>query len=94
MRTQVSLDAVTPLVNGYHENPFEVLGPHEIIGDGRRALAVRAFLPESQQAWLVDEAHGRRRPMRRIHRRGYTKPSVPHKMKEELRSPEAITIFN
>ena len=77
MRTQVSLDAVTPLVNGYHENPFEVLGPHEIIGDGRRALAVRAFLPESQQAWLVDEAHGQRRPMRRIHPSGLYEAICP-----------------
>ncbi len=77
MRTQVSLDAVTPLVNGHHENPFEVLGPHEIIGDGRRALAVRAFLPLAQQAWLVDGAHGRRRPMRRIHPAGLYEAICP-----------------
>ena len=77
MRTQVSLDAVTPLVNGHHENPFEVLGPHEVIGDGRRGLAVRAFLPDTQQAWLVDGAHGRRRPMRRIHPAGLYEAICP-----------------
>jgi 1,4-alpha-glucan branching enzyme len=77
MRTQVSLDAVTPLVHGYHQNPFEVLGPHEVTEDGRRGLAVRAFLPGTQQAWLVDEAHGRRRPMRRIHPSGLYEAICP-----------------
>ncbi len=77
MQTQVSLDALTPLVNGHHENPFEVLGPHEILGNGRKGLAVRAFLPDARQAWLVDGAHGRRRPMRRIHPAGLYEAICP-----------------
>ena len=67
MRTTVPLDKVGQLVEGRHENPFELLGPHEVNDSGRRALAVRAFLPHSTQAWVVDPAHEETpRPMRRI----------------------------
>ncbi len=70
MQTQVPLQAIGPVIHGYHDNPFEVLGPHEIEQGGRRALAVRAFLPEANRAWVVDPAHGAERPMRRIHPAG------------------------
>ena len=58
MQTQLPLHSIGPVIHGYHENPFEVLGPHEIEQNGRRALAVRAYLPEAQRAWVVDPAHG------------------------------------
>ncbi len=77
MRTQVKLDAIAPLVQGHHENPFELLGPHEVVTDGRRALAVRAFLPDSRQAFLVEGPHGRSRPMRRIHPSGLYEAICP-----------------
>ena len=70
MRTQVDVNSIAPVVYGYHENPFEVLGPHEIEESGRRALAVRAYLPETQQVWLVDPRQGISQPMRRIHPAG------------------------
>ncbi len=70
MQTQIPLHSISPVINGYHENPFEVLGPHEIEQNGRRALSVRAYLPEAQRAWVVDQAHGVTRPMRRIHPAG------------------------
>lgn len=71
MRTEIALDSIGRLIEGTHENPFEILGPHEINDNGRRALAVRAFLPHTDQAWLVDFAHGEvPRPMRRIHPAG------------------------
>ncbi|MEM1303317.1 MAG: 1,4-alpha-glucan branching protein GlgB, partial [Planctomycetota bacterium] len=70
MRTQVPLDAITPLIEGRHENPFTVLGPHHVEQDGRRALSVRAFLPNAERVWLVDPTHGGSKPMRRIHPAG------------------------
>jgi len=71
VRTEIALDSIGRLIEGTHENPFEILGPHEINDNGRRALAVRAFLPHTDQAWLVDFAHGEvPRPMRRIHPAG------------------------
>ena len=77
MQTQVALDAIGPVVYGYHENPFEILGPHEIEDSGRRAMAVRAYLPEAQRAWVVDSAHGATRPMRRIHPAGLYEAVCP-----------------
>ncbi|MBN2218506.1 MAG: 1,4-alpha-glucan branching protein GlgB [Pirellulales bacterium] len=78
MRTTVPLDKVSQLVEGRHENPFELLGPHEVTDSGRRALAVRALLPEATQAWVVDPAHCRSTlPMRRIHPAGVFEAICP-----------------
>ena len=60
VRTTVALEGVRQLIEGRHENPFELLGPHEVTEAGRRALAVRAFLPQSSQAWVVDPRPRRR----------------------------------
>ena len=54
MRTYVSLEGMGALVAGDHDNPADLLGPHEVEQDGRKALAVRAFLPDAKQAWVVD----------------------------------------
>ncbi len=76
MRTSVALDKLGALVEGRHENPFEILGPHEVMDSGRKALAVRAFLPNSTQAWVVDPAQ-QSRPMRRIHPAGLYEAICP-----------------
>lgn len=78
MRTTVPLEKVGRLVEGRHENPFEILGPHEVVEDGRRALAVRAYLPQTEQAWVVDPSHVQTpRPMRRIHPSGLFEAICP-----------------
>jgi len=78
VRTTVSLDKVGQLIEGRYENPFELLGPHEVNDGDRRALAVRAFLPQSTQAWVIDPAHdGLPRPMRRIHPAGFYEAICP-----------------
>ncbi len=77
VRTSVALDRVAPLLEGRDENPFDLLGPHEIVAEGRRALAVRAFLPGSAQAWVVDPAHSVSQPMRRIHPAGLYEAICP-----------------
>ncbi|MGQ9576597.1 MAG: 1,4-alpha-glucan branching protein GlgB [Thermoguttaceae bacterium] len=78
MRTTVPLERIRLLIEGREENPFELLGPHEISDGGRRALAVRAFLPHSTQAWVVDPAHtDTAHPMRRIHPAGLFEAICP-----------------
>ncbi len=76
-RTTVELDQVGPLLDGRHENPFELLGPHEVVTGGRRALAVRAFLPGSTQAWVLDPQHRQPQPMRCIHPAGLYEAICP-----------------
>ena len=79
MRTTVALDRVGRLVEGRDEDPFGLLGPHEVVDEGRRALAVRAFLPQSAQAWVIDPAQGAgvSQPMRRIHPAGLFEAICP-----------------
>ena len=77
MRTSVLLEEVGQLVAGRHENPFEFLGPHQVEASGRDAMAVRAFLPRSSQAWVIDQAHETPRPMRRIHPAGLFEAICP-----------------
>ena len=76
-RTTVGLEKIGPLVEGHFENPFELLGPHEVTSAGRKAMAVRAFLPGSSQAWVVDSPQGRPQPMRRIHPAGLYEAICP-----------------
>jgi len=78
VRTTVPLEKIGQLIEGRYENPFELLGPHEVQDSGRRALAIRAFLPQSSQAWVVDPGHGSvMRPMRRIHPAGFYEALCP-----------------
>jgi 1,4-alpha-glucan branching enzyme len=65
------------LVEGVHNNPFELLGPHPIQQDGRSVLAVRAYLPDTQQAWVLDPSHSESLPMRRIHPAGLFEAICP-----------------
>jgi 1,4-alpha-glucan branching enzyme len=90
VQTQVALDAIGPVIYGYHENPFEILGPHEIEQSGRRAMAVRAYLPEAQRAWVVDPAHGETRPMRRIHPAGLYEAVCPVDANDDSQSMSAL----
>ena len=84
MRTSVALESIHRLIQGNHHNPFELLGPHVVDDSGRQALAVRAYLPESSQAWVVDPGPGEAsRPMRRIHPAGLFEAICPCPTKTE-----------
>lgn len=69
MHTQVSLSSIGRLIDGTHENPSSLLGPHVVDYRGRPAVAVRSYLPEAQAAWI--ETDGVRRPMRQLHPAGF-----------------------
>ncbi|TVS14368.1 MAG: 1,4-alpha-glucan branching enzyme, partial [Planctomycetaceae bacterium] len=77
MRTTLTLGNLGAIVEGTHGNPSEILGPHEVNDEGRTWLAIRAFLPDTQQAWVLDQAHGTPRPMRRLHPAGFYEAICP-----------------
>jgi 1,4-alpha-glucan branching enzyme len=78
VRTSVGLDTVGRLLAGQADNPFDLLGPHRVEDRGRPAMAVRAFLPQSTRAWVIDQAQGDvPRPMRRIHPAGLFEAICP-----------------
>ena len=74
MQTQLSLNRLSEVVYGATANPRDILGPHDVIVEGERALSVRGFFPGAKQVWLVDlqENAGAEsvRPMRRLHPSG------------------------
>ncbi len=53
MPLTVSQGELERIVYAYHHDPFEVLGAHEVELKGRKAVAIRAFLPYTQQVWAV-----------------------------------------
>ncbi|MEM9352366.1 MAG: 1,4-alpha-glucan branching protein GlgB [Planctomycetota bacterium] len=79
MESQLNPTQLAPIVHGYHENPFELLGPHKVVQEGRPAYAVRAFRPDSQSMWVVGDNPEDSQPMRRIHPAGVFEAIVPMK---------------
>jgi 1,4-alpha-glucan branching enzyme len=78
VRKTVEPEGIRRLVDGTHEDPFSVLGPHEIEESGQKALAIRAFFPDKPQAWLIDRARPEGpRPMRCIHPAGLFEAICP-----------------
>ncbi len=77
MFTQLSLETIGGVLDGTLSNPASYLGPHEIEHEGRKAFSVRAFLPQSQRVWILDEKSGAQRPMRRIHPSGIFEGILP-----------------
>ncbi len=76
MRPTLTLDSLSTFLDGKFIDPAGLLGPQVVEQDGRRALAVRVFLPQGRRAWVVDEAH-RAWPMRRLHPAGYFEGLCP-----------------
>lgn len=66
------------IINADHWDPFRVLGIHIIDSENKRA-AVRAFLPETQEAWVVDLEAKKSYTMEKIHEAGFFEANVEKK---------------
>ena len=90
MHTQVSLSSISQLIEGTHENPSSVLGPHPVDYRGEAAVAVRTFLPEAKAAWIIDRQSGLRRPMRRLHPAGFFEAICHGEVDERPRADQNV----
>lgn len=72
-------DEIRLIVNADHWDPFHVLGAHISRKDGKKAVAIRAFLPEAQAAWVVDLTQHKQYRMERLHRDGFFEAVIPEK---------------
>lgn len=73
MSLPVDYASLESLIQGRHENPFHFLGPQKT---GTNETTVRAFLPSTSRAWLLDrDQHPR--PMRRVHSDGLFEAVYP-----------------
>ncbi len=59
------------IVRAEHADPFHILGPHRLEDEKGPGLAIRAFLPEADQAFVRDARSGELHPMERIHPDGF-----------------------
>ncbi len=57
------------IVNANHWDPFKVLGIHSI--DQEKRIAVRAFLPDAEKAWVEERDKKKNFTMERIHAAGF-----------------------
>jgi 1,4-alpha-glucan branching enzyme len=70
MNTTAPLDEVYRVIYTEHHDPFRVLGAHVVNVNGKKAVAVRSFLPEAQEVSLIDDEK-RERAMVRLHDDGF-----------------------
>jgi 1,4-alpha-glucan branching enzyme len=77
--TTASLDELAQILRAEHGDPFHILGAHLIYLQGKPAVAIRAFLPRTQNAWVVrGPAPADAIPMRRIHADGFFEVVFPN----------------
>jgi 1,4-alpha-glucan branching enzyme len=69
---------VEAIVNARHGDPFAVLGPHAVVRDGGKVVAVRAFVPGATEVRVRPDVPGLEpRVMARVHAAGFFEALVP-----------------
>ena len=77
MLSTTKLYDIFHIVNGEHSDPHTVLGMHEMEEDGRKAVVVRAFLPDAAGITVIDYANKRKKyPMERLHADGFFEVTI------------------
>ncbi len=80
------------MIAGKCVDPFAFLGMHPVKDEYGTSLQVRAFLPEAEEACIVDEETGIQYPMEKVHKQGFyllnleREEVFPYRIK--MRSPE------
>jgi 1,4-alpha-glucan branching enzyme len=71
-KTTAPIEEIELILRAEHSDPFHVLGAHPVEVEGQPAIAIRAFLPQTERAWVV---RGAERsgvfPLERIHAEGF-----------------------
>ena len=78
----LSRHVINKLLQGKHSAPFKVLGMHEVSPQKeKKALAIRAFLPEARQVFVFDVKKQQRYPMSCLDERGLFEAVFPRRRK-------------
>ena len=76
--TTASLDELAQIIRAEHGDPFHILGIHLVEWHGKSAVAIRAFLPRTKNAWVVrGPGSDDLVPMQRIHADGFFEAVFP-----------------
>ncbi|NLM13046.1 MAG: hypothetical protein GX209_04795 [Epulopiscium sp.] len=57
METTASIVEVHEILRSEHRDPHHILGMHEIEVNGKKAVAVRAFIPQAASIKVIDDAN-------------------------------------
>jgi 1,4-alpha-glucan branching enzyme len=74
-KTTASVEEIDLILRAEHSDPFHVLGAHPVAVRGKPAVAIRAFLPNARQAWVVTGSAAA--PLRRVQREGFFERVFP-----------------
>jgi 1,4-alpha-glucan branching enzyme len=69
--------AIDALMQGTHADPFALLGPHDVVVEGRQTLIVRAFQPRALEAAVVRPGVDYAIPMVRVNAEGLFEMVLP-----------------
>jgi len=76
--TTAPLDELAQIIRAEHGDPFHILGIHVVEWHGKPAVAIRAFLPRTKNAWVVrGPGSDDLVPMQRIHADGFFEVVFP-----------------
>ena len=68
----IDSETIQAVVSGYHDDPFSVLGPHNLI----EAVVIRAFVPQAS-AVDIQTGAGESFPMAQLHPEGFYEALIP-----------------
>ncbi|MGD1046280.1 MAG: 1,4-alpha-glucan branching protein GlgB [Bacteroidota bacterium] len=100
MKTTASSDAINRIINTEHHDPFSVLGAHVVDMKGKRAVAVRAFLPEAKEVSVIDAETFSEYEMIKIMEEGFFEVLLPDQFKvfpyklKKVTHDNTVEIFN
>jgi 1,4-alpha-glucan branching enzyme len=82
MAITIAPEQIERIVGNQHQDPFEVLGSHQIETDGRTRWVVRAYLPKAEAAWVIRPEERTEYPMQPVHH--------PNFYECEIETPELV----
>ena len=77
MKPTITADEITAIANSEHHDPFDILGMHEVVYKGDRAIVVRAHFTDVKEAFVYAIAEDIRYPMQRVPHTGFFEALFP-----------------
>ncbi len=104
MKSTVSPDDIAKILNTDHYDPFTVLGAHVLEVRGKRGVAIRAFLPDTKSAEVIElkgEAESTVHPMSAVGDGGFFEAFMlgrgeifPYKLRRHSSGGEVATFYD
>jgi 1,4-alpha-glucan branching enzyme len=77
MEPTISAEQVEAIVRNLHHDPFQILGPHELEVNGHKNWVVRAFVPDSNEVYVINPETGEEYPMHSAHNEHFFEVVLP-----------------